>query len=121
MDAKDFQELAKILGIPGAMLIVFFILNYKGYIVFGRELLKQNIWAEMLIKFKDAVIDEKKQDLLKQEHDFLARLESMKKEKNFWRQIALGGQEELERATRTVEKVVEKIPRNPASLPPDGE
>lgn len=121
MDAKDLEQLIKWLGIPGAMLAVFIYWTSKGYLLWSREHLDIIRLKDLALQEKDKHIAEKNADCIKSEQELLARIESMKVEKNFWRQIALGGQEELERATRTVEKAVEKLPRSTSVLPPEGE
>jgi len=120
LEPSTFSEIAKVVGIPGAMLVVFFILNLRGIVIWGRELKKvDETWIQIL-KFKDTVIDSRDEFIVKQEDEFKGRLEELRKEKNFWRQIALGGAEELERATRTIEKAVEKLPRSHTAPPPEG-
>lgn len=86
--------------------------------MWSREVDRQTADQKIIIHIKDEIIIQLRKDLQDCDTEAKVRFESMKVEKNFWRQIALGGQEELERATRTVEKAVEKLPK---SKPPEGE
>lgn len=115
----SFTELVKWFGIPGALLAVMVWSLIKGTVVPRWFLAQYQQQQAALTSLKDAQIHERDEALAAFKIEMSERMSNLREEKNYWREMALHGSKELEKATKTIEKAVEKLPRAVQS-PPDG-
>lgn len=99
---SDFETLIKWFGLPGALFFAMIIAFVRGWIISGREASDLRTSCE------------------KMKTDYEHRLENLREEKNYWRDIAVQFTGIASSATNSLETAVRKLPRAIGS-PPEGE
>lgn len=104
MKWDDFRQLAQWFGVPGAMLAVLLFALVKGWLLTGRE-----------VHDRERLVEARLADAIKQmaslQKDYEERLLRVRDERTYWREMALDGMRQLERAADTVDTAVRKLPK----------
>jgi hypothetical protein len=106
---SSFKSLVTVFGAPGAIMMAMFWAGHKGWLRWGREVMRERENALEQAKLLAERIESEKKDREDREAEWIARFGKMETEKNMWRDLALQQNHVVGRAVQTAAVATDQL------------